>query len=168
VRYRAPGDDHYTTLDAGAVVPVGSRIDTRKGTIDLVTDLGGGHTQKARFWKGVFTVRQSKTGGFYTDIDVAPASGCKAPAAKNTGGVSAAKHKKKRRNSLWGHDNHGRFRGHGRGSIATVRGTTWLMEERCNGSYTKVKQGKVSVRDLRRHVTVLVRAGHSYLARARR
>jgi hypothetical protein len=49
-----------------------------------------------------------------------------------------------------------------------VRGTTWLMEERCAGSYTKVKEGKVSVRDRRRHRTVLVRAGHSYLARTRR
>jgi hypothetical protein len=42
------------------------------------------------------------------------------------------------------------------------------MEERCEGSYTKVKHGKVSVRDLRRKKTVLVRAGHSYLARTRR
>jgi hypothetical protein len=82
--------------------------------------------------------------------------------------VSAARKKKKRRNSLWGRDNHGRFRGHGRGSIATVRGTTWLMEERCTGSYTKVKQGKVSVRNRRTGKTVLVRAGHSYLARTRR
>jgi hypothetical protein len=168
VRVRAPGADHYTTLGANDVVPVGARVDTRRGAIDVVTDLGDGHTQKAKFWNGVFTIKQSKKGKGYTDIYVAPATGCTAPAkAKKSGGVSAARKKKHRRNSLWGSDNHGRFRGHGRGSIATVRGTTWLMEERCEGSYTKVKQGKVSVRDRRRHVTVLVRAGHSYLARTR-
>jgi streptogramin lyase len=169
VRVRAPGEEHYTTLDANDVVPVGARIDTRQGTIDLVTALGGGRTQKARFWNGVFTVKQSKKGGGYTDIYVAPATGCKTgAAAKKSGGVSAARKKKKhRRNSLWGRDSHGRYRSHGRGSIATVRGTTWLTEERCGGTYTKVKDGKVSVRDKRRHRTVLVRAGHGYLARTR-
>jgi hypothetical protein len=31
-----------------------------------------------------------------------------------------------------------------------------------------VKQGKVAVRDLRRGITVLVRAGHGYLARTKK
>ena len=170
VLVRAPGAEHYETLGVNDVVPVGAKVDTRRGTIDLVTALPDGSTQKAKFWNGVFTVRQSRKGKGYTDIYVAPATGCKASKAKarKSGGVSAARKKKKRRNSLWGRDDHGRYRGHGRGSIATVRGTTWLMEERCEGSYTKVKHGKVSVRDTRRHRTVLVRAGHSYLARTRR
>jgi hypothetical protein len=170
VRVRAPGDDHYTTLGANDVVPVGAKIDTRRGAIDLVSALADGSTQKAKFWNGVFTVRQSKKGKGYTDIHVAPATGCKSRAkARKSADVSASRKKKKRRrNSLWGRDDHGRYRGHGRGSVATVRGTTWLMEERCSGSYTKVKQGKVSVRDKRRHRTVLLRAGDSYLARTKR
>jgi streptogramin lyase len=168
VRVRVPGADQYTTLGANDVVPVGAKIDTRRGSIDLVTALADGSTQKARFWNGVFTIRQSKKAGAYTDVYVALATGCRAAKARKSG-VTAARRKKKRgRNSLWGRDDHGRFRGHGRGSIATVRGTTWLMEERCAGSYTKVKEGKVAVRDRRRHRTVLVRAGHSYLARTRR
>ncbi|MEA2468747.1 MAG: hypothetical protein QOJ57_2873, partial [Thermoleophilaceae bacterium] len=168
VRVRVPGADRYTTLGANDVVPVGARIDTRRGAIDLVTALADGRTQKAKFWNGVFTIRQSKKAGAYTDIYVAPATGCQAAKARKSGVSSARRKKKRRRNSLWGRDDHGRFRGHGRGSIATVRGTTWLMEERCEGSYTRVKQGKVAVRDRRRHKTVLVRAGHSYLARTRR
>lgn len=162
VRVRMPGDDHYTTLGANDVVPVGARIDTRHGKIDLVSALGGGSTQKATFWNGVFTVRQPKHGGGYVDLYIAPPAGCGA-----AGKVVAPGHRKRRRNSLWGHDNHGRFRSHGRGSIATVRGTTWLTEERCSGTFTKVKHGKVAVRDKRRHRTVLVRAGHGYLARTR-
>jgi streptogramin lyase len=170
VRVRPPGAEHYETLGENDVVPVGAKVDTRRGTIDLVTALPDGSTQTAKFWNGVFTVRQSRKGKGYTDIYVAPATGCKATAKPKAGksGVSAARKKKHRRNSLWGRDDHGRYRGHGSGSIATVRGTTWLMEERCEGSYTKVKHGKVSVRDLRRKKTVLVRAGHSYLARTRR
>ena len=107
---------------------------------------------------------QSLTSSLPADSNSAASKDCSdrvdlvAPAGREHDGVSAAKHKKKRRNSLWGHDNHGRFRGHGRGSIATVRGTTWLMEERCEGSYTKVKQGNVSVRNRRTGSTATMKS----------
>jgi hypothetical protein len=52
--------------------------------------------------------------------------------------------------------------------VATVRGTRWYTEDRCGGTLTRVTQGAVAVRDLRRKRTVLVRAGHSYLARVKR
>jgi hypothetical protein len=48
-----------------------------------------------------------------------------------------------------------------------VRGTVWLVEDRCDETLTKVKQGAVVVRDFRRRRNVLVRAGDRYLARAR-
>jgi len=68
---------------------------------------------------------------------------------------------------LWGSDSGGRFRTHGRHSQATVRGTRWLTVDRCDGTLTRVTRGAVSVRDHVRDRTVLVRAGHSYLARSR-
>ena len=34
-------------------------------------------------------------------------------------------------------------------SSATVRGTYWLVEDRCDGTYTRVRQGTVDVRDFR-------------------
>jgi hypothetical protein len=46
-----------------------------------------------------------------------------------------------------------------------VRGTKWLTTETCAGTRTTVAAGAVSVLDKVRHRTVLVRAGHSYLAR---
>ena len=69
--------------------------------------------------------------------------------------------------SLWGRDSHSRFRTHGRDSVATVRGTRWVTTDRCDGTLTRVTQGKVSVRDLHRKRSVLVSAGHAYLARHR-
>lgn len=69
---------------------------------------------------------------------------------------------------LWGRDRHARFRTHGRDSVATVRGTVWATVDRCDGTLTRVKQGKVLVRDLGRKRSVLVTAGRSYLARHRR
>ena len=50
---------------------------------------------------------------------------------------------------------------------ATVRGTSWLTEVRCEGTYVEVREGVVDVRDLIRKRTIQVRAGQSYLARAR-
>ena len=50
--------------------------------------------------------------------------------------------------------------------MATVRGTAWYVEDRCDGTLTRVSKGSVSVYDRGRHRTVLVRAGRSYLARA--
>src|SRR3712207_6890811 len=35
---------------------------------------------------------------------------------------------------LWGRDKGGRFRTHGKNSHATVRGTRWLVEDRCDGT----------------------------------
>ncbi|MGH2847489.1 MAG: hypothetical protein ACRDL0_15975, partial [Thermoleophilaceae bacterium] len=69
---------------------------------------------------------------------------------------------------LWGRDDGGRFRTHGRNSHATVRGTTWVTVDRCDGTFTRVRDGSVRVRDLVRRRGVTVRAGEGYLARPRR
>jgi hypothetical protein len=71
--------------------------------------------------------------------------------------------KKKSVRRLWG-DGKGRFRTKGRYSAATVRGTHWLTEDRCDGTLTYVKRGVVSVLDFPKHRTVTVKQGHSYLA----
>jgi ferric-dicitrate binding protein FerR (iron transport regulator) len=73
--------------------------------------------------------------------------------------------KRKRARSLFANV-HGRFRTRGRNSTATVRGTTYLVKDTCSGTLTKVKKGRVVVRDLRLRRTRTVKAGHSYFARA--
>jgi hypothetical protein len=67
--------------------------------------------------------------------------------------------------SLWARDHHGAFRTHGRDSVATVRGTEWLTQDRCDGTLTQVLDGAVSVRGVRATRGVLVRAHHQHLAR---
>jgi hypothetical protein len=66
---------------------------------------------------------------------------------------------------LWGAGS-GKFRTKGRFASATLRGTTWLTDDRCDGTLVRVTQGAVSVRDIPRRKTVLVRAPAKYLARA--
>ena len=60
----------------------------------------------------------------------------------------------------------GRYRTRGRHSAATVRGTTWTVVDRCDGTLTKVRRGKVAVRDFRLKKTIVVTRGKRYLAKA--
>ena len=55
----------------------------------------------------------------------------------------------------------------GRYSAATVRGTFWLTADRCDGTLTRVRQGRVEVFDNVRRKKIVLRAGKSYLARPR-
>jgi hypothetical protein len=162
VKVKAPGAAGFVVLGAGGTVPSGAVVDTRAGEVALTTALPGGTTQTAQFHGGVFGVRQTATGGGVSDIELrGPALQC----GSGKGGARAAAVTTKRR-KLWGSDKGGRFRTHGRNSVATVRGTRWVTTDTCAGTRTTVTEGAVSVRDVRRKRTVVVRAGHTYLARA--
>src|SRR4051812_44611346 len=77
VLVKAPGAATYTPLAAGGAVPTGAVIDTRNGQVALTTAVTGGKTQTATFERGVFQVRQSKTGKGLTDIYLrGPAPSC--------------------------------------------------------------------------------------------
>ena len=129
-------------------------------TLTSVRDASG-KTQTGRFWGGAFKVRQSRTGDRYTELVLAGRVGpCRASAK-----VTAAGSRRARR--LWGSDRGGRFRTRGRRGHATVRGTKWLTEDRCDGTLFRVKQGAIEVRDFGRRAKVLLTRGKSYLARTR-
>jgi hypothetical protein len=161
VRIKAPGGG-YTTLQAGDDIPVGSLVDTRAGTVQLTSAVAPGVTQTGEFRGALFEIRQSAGG--MTDI-VLRGSELSSCASRTTARSAARRRPPVRR--LWGSDKNGKFRTHGRHSVATVRGTKWVTTETCAGTRTTVTEGAVSVRDKHRRTSVLVRAGHSYLARAR-
>jgi hypothetical protein len=93
--------------------------------------------------------------------------GCTRKGGK-TGLARDARRHKRRGRRLWGRG-HGRFRTRGRHSSASVRGTTWFVEDRCDGStLTKVRKGRVSVRDFVKHKTVTLKAGHTYIAKPKK
>jgi hypothetical protein len=49
-----------------------------------------------------------------------------------------------------------------------VRGTFWLTEDRCNGTFFRVREGSIFVRSFVTGKLRIVRAGQSYLAPARK
>jgi hypothetical protein len=147
----------------GRQIPVGSTLDTKKGTVRLFSatnDSGG--TQRGDFSKGLFNIGQgrknplttlSMTGGGLKSCGKVPRGGSPKP-------VASAKRK---RRSLFSNVK-GRFRVRGRNSAATVRGTSFTVTDTCKGTLTQVKTGTVTVRDFRLRKTRTVKAGHSYLA----
>jgi hypothetical protein len=171
----------FVPLKGAANVPIGSQLDTRKGRVAITSaaDTGGAKTQTSDFYDGRFAVKQTlpkkkskKPAALITDLVLngePPRSEC-AP-LKRAASAAAAKKKKRGAKSvlgkLWGNGK-GKFRTSGKYSSATVRGTIWLTQDRCDGTLTSVKRGTVSVRDFKRRKTVTVKAGHSYLASARK
>lgn len=180
VTVRLPGTRRDVPIEDAGQIPVGSVVDASKGTAVISTALPGGKVQQGRFWGSRFTVRQVRRGAGITSIitDRSHIPGCptvyRAPAAPTPIATTAAtelarkRAKKRPRRILWGSDRRGRFRTHGRNSVATVRGTRWVTVDTCTGTLTRVVEGAVVVRDKRLKKSVLVRAGRQYFARRAR
>jgi streptogramin lyase len=159
VRVLLPGSSEYLDLSAASTVPLGTTIDATNGTVRLTNARDrSGRLQQGVFWAGAFTVRQARTAHAPTVVTLVGRLSCPA----RTQSAYSAKPKVLR---LWGRDNNGRFVSHGKSAVATVRGTAWLLRESCAGTFVSVSRGAVSVRDLVRHRTILLRAGGTYLAR---
>jgi hypothetical protein len=137
------GVTRYRRLRAAERMPVGTTVDAQDGVVRLTvaSDSRGG-TWSAVFSEGKFTVSQPRRGEPVTTLKLT------GPSLRDTcgGATASAKRKRKRVRRLWG-DGKGRFRTSGHYSAATVRGTRWLTEDRCNGTLTRVVRGSVEVED---------------------
>jgi len=158
VCYTPPKTKKCIPLTGPVQIPVGSVIDTTKGEINLVSAANkGGAVQNAWFYSGIFKVGQLSDQT--TELTLA---GPKLSCPKGKKASSSAKKPKTRK--LWGNGK-GKFRTKGGFSSATVRGTRWVVIDRCDGTLTQVKEGSVLVRDFKKRKNVIVRAGKQYLAR---
>jgi LCCL domain len=160
VLVKVPGQS-FATLQGGAQIPVGSTVDVTKGSVDLTSADGA-----ANFTKGVFVIREPAAPAATRVTDLTLTGGnfavCNKSVRRNASRTATPNKKVVRR--LWGNGK-GRFRTTGRFAAATVRGTAWRIEDRCDGTVVSVTTGTVSVRDLRLKRNVVVTAGHSYLAK---
>ena len=159
VKVRLRGTNRFVDLAQLRNVPVGSELDVSRGRVRLVSAAGGRKTQSGIFYAGRAVVRQPRSKAPVTTLELSGRLAC----PKRT--LAATKPPRKR--SLWGNGK-GKFRTKGRFASATVRGTVWLTEDRCDGTLIRVRQGRVQVTDLVRKRSITLRAGQSYLARVRR
>jgi hypothetical protein len=164
VLVREPGTSRFVELEGTTEVPVGSQVDTTRGVIRLTSGLGGGRTNSSQFYSGLFTILQSRARNSFMTLRM-EGGNFRLCGRRSLSTLSIEARRKRPVRRLWG-NGQGRFRTRGRYSSATVRGTKWLVQDRCDGTITRVLRGVVRVRDFRARKTVSLRAGQSYLARA--
>lgn len=164
VMVKLPGSKDWVPLEEGESLPLGTKVKALRGTVVLTSALEGGETQTGSFWGGIFQVGQARLG--MTEIRLRGGSfrRCRSRARRSRPAAVASRRRRPIRR-LWAKDDHGRFRTHGRESVATTRGTLWATEDRCDGTLTRVREGKVLVRHRHSRKRKLVRAGQKYLAR---
>ncbi|HEY6731749.1 MAG TPA: CSLREA domain-containing protein [Solirubrobacterales bacterium] len=153
-----PGEKKPTLLKDGQEIPVGSIVDATRGKVTLTSINKAGETQTAVFFGGKFLVLQQEGSGLVVlKLRGGNFNACKS--ARGSGASASGKSGRK----LWG-SGKGKFRTEGNNGSATVRGTIWLTEDRCSGTFFKVKQGVVTVRDFAAGKTFPLGKGKSYLA----
>lgn len=160
VRIKTPGAAKFRPLTEGETIPVNSVVDTTAGKVSITSVDQYGEEQRASFFEGTFKVEQ-QVGKRLVNLQLLGA-GTQRCAAEEEGSARASAAGAK--SALWG-SGKGHFRTQGNFGAATVRGTIWLTEDTCAGTFFKVNRGIVSVRDFPRHKTIAVPAGRSYLAR---
>ena len=133
VRVRRPGTNQFVELAAGAAIPLGSTVDTKKGAVEIASVPKAGRAAREGDVQGRHLPDHPVARHHVADAHRAARSVLEARAS------AAAKKPKTRK--LWG-DGRGSFRTVGRYSAATVRGTKWLVQDTCAGTLTRVDGGR--------------------------
>jgi hypothetical protein len=176
IKVTLPGKRARKLRSRGENVPLGTVVDASKGRAAIATvNARGAKPQSSWFYDGTFSVTQRGGVRPVTDIKLRSprflalcGSAATSAGAARAGAIVSRATRKRRRSkrvvsSLWG-DGKGSFRTTGRNSAATVRGTKWLTQERCDGTLTRVVRGVVKVKNLHTGKVITITGGHSYLS----
>jgi hypothetical protein len=165
-------------LKGQASLPVGTIVDTRKGRISMDSTVdsrrigSGGRTQTATLSAGIFRIRQRKgTIGsatkLSTDLVLQSPPGAEASCVTT---ASSGPIKGRGNNTVRGltaSTAKGLFRIVGAAGISTATRATWATKDRCDGTRTDVGKGTVRVLNRATKKTIKVKAGRSYLVKAK-
>jgi 6-phosphogluconolactonase (cycloisomerase 2 family) len=169
VLVRVPGSNRFVALETLTSIPFGSVIDATQGRVVVTTAGPHGTVQVGEFFEGKFVLRQGHDGLVVAELSGGDFSVC--PTAKERAHRASAHASAKKAagkhvvRKLWA-DAHGSYSTKGNYAAGAVQGTEWLTEDLCEGTFIKVTRDKVKVTNLVRHKSVMVKVGHSYLARA--
>ncbi len=158
--------DGFRPLSAAEQIPIGSTINARHGQVRITASFEGSTTSSI-FFGGLFRVLQEPAPDAFTEIRLTgKLSGCGKHGKSRSASAGPPAHAAGLKGRyVWGKGGKG-FRTHGKGGTASVRGTEWLVQDRCDGStLTRVVEGVVSFKDRFNHKTVSIKAGKRYVAR---
>jgi hypothetical protein len=167
IELQCPGESSQTPLTGFKQVPMGCLINTRRGVVDLTASKGSSEElQSSHFWGGVFVATQPEGDDQTVGLKLAGRRMCERRDAGKKGVArisSGGKHGRR----LWG-SGKGNYTTSGSYGSATVRGTTWLVVDRCDSSTLfKVAEGTVWVQDFVKEKSLILTTGEEYLAKAR-
>jgi hypothetical protein len=175
----------FVRLTGAQQIPSGAVIDALHGTLKLTTALPGsggardaaakgkkhkpkGKTQAGNFGGAIFKVTQARSG--LTNLSLVEGAFAGAPSYATCKAHKAADATiaSSRTLQLLRASAHGKFSTRGRYAAATARGTVWTVADRCDGTLSHDITDSIAVTDLVRHKTIILHAGQSYLAKARK
>jgi Ca2+-binding RTX toxin-like protein len=153
-------------LQDKVVLPLASIVDAVAGTVKVTSAPTTRKLESVTLERGAFDITQTRAKLALTQFALQGGdfSGCPTAAGRRASAAAGKKSSTRTVRQLWA-SGKGSFRTKGRYAAATVRGTSWQTIDRCDGTLTKVKKGAVSVTDLIKKKTVVVKAGASYLAK---
>ena len=162
VLVRPVGSHAFAPLEHAETLVLGSSLDTAHGRVRLTSaKTRDGQTETAELYGGRFQVRQPLKGKPLTDFTLEGfnRSGCSGKRGRAAAAPVASR--------LWA-SGAGGFHSTGKhGGAIVFGGAAWLTEERCSGTYFKVKSGAATIQDFTRGKEVKLAAGHHYLAHTR-
>jgi hypothetical protein len=167
VELQCPGEDQSSKLTSFKQVPFGCLINTRNGVVDLTASKGSsGELQGGHFWGGVFVVSQEAGDNEAVELKLAGRRMCERRNSPNTHGATVSSARRGGGRKVWG-SGKGNYKTSGSYGSATVRGTTWLVVDRCDSStLIKVTEGTVWARDFVKQKSIVLTAGQQYVAKA--
>jgi hypothetical protein len=159
VLVRQPAGD-FVPLPAGAELPPGAVVDARKGRIAVRSAAAGRGVHQATLAAGIFRIRAQRARAGATDVLlVTPPGRSRACASRRRQRARSTVRR------LLVRVEKGVFRTVGAKSAAKGRNATWTTADRCDGTLTRVRRGRVSVRTGRR--TIRLAAGGRHVAKGR-
>ena len=172
VKLKPPGQKKFSKMTGIQLIPVGTVINTRKGTVQLIAAVGEfantDPDSSMEFFDGMFKIKQAEVTNAPAIAKLLGKLRCKGgdrkggPAAAAAGPVAQAAGSRKR--GLWG-SGRGNYGTRGRGGTGSVRGTTWFTKDTCNGTFWKVTEGVgISVDPKGKKKDVFLGSGDSYFA----
>ena len=142
VLVKPPGSVRAARLTERRTIPVGSTVNATKGKVRLVGAVkrSGGRAAGV-FYSGAFRATQARRARAVIDLKlVGGRPGVCAGTQSSQQSLAPRVIRRLRGNAR------GRFRTRGSNSAATIRGTKWLTEDRCDGTHIESTKGRVETK----------------------
>src|ERR1700683_4495721 len=160
VLVRLRGKHRFSKIHAAIELPVGSEIDTTRGTASVTEATGSaGIDHLADVFGGRAIVTQRHTLDAAATFRLSQPLDCDAGTFAQAARAGSSQRRRPRRRHITIHDSGGNWDGNGQLVATGAESTKWTVTDTCGASAVAVAQGTVRVTNLVTHTTVTLHAG---------